>query len=197
METARNTIQKAKVKDSKLEVIYEEYFSEENYSNTIDKKCAQIIHADLQVSLDRLKPHLACICEMPEGSTIKSIYDCDLDDFSNYVVTGYSHGGSHESAGITIIGQKLLKSGKVLNLVTPFIKFEDTDAYHYAGELCSDIEACDYEVKEYLFNEKWGVKQLSLDFDEPESSSTGTISIEKPKKRSKKKNIHVELLEAV
>ena len=193
METAKNTIQKAKVKDSKLEVVYEEYFSEENYSNTIDKKCAQIVHSDLQASLDRLKPHLACICEMTEGNRIKSIYDCNLDDFSNYVVTGYSHGGSDESAGITIVGQKLLKSGKVLNLVTPFIQFEDTDAYYYAGELCADIEACDCEVKEYLFNEKWGIKQLSLDFDEPEGASTPVIRIEKSKKRSKKKNI--ELLE--
>jgi len=192
METAKNTIQKAKVKDSKLEVIYEEYFSDENYSNTIDKKCAQIVHADLQSSLDRLKPHLACICEMPEGNRIKGIYDCDLDDFSNYVVTGYSHGGSDESAGITIIGQKLLKSGKVLNLVTPFIQFEDTDAYHYSGELCADMEACDCEVKEYLFNEKWGIKQLSLDFDEPEGASTPAISIEKSKRGRKKK---IEILE--
>lgn len=184
MESAKNTIQKAKVKDSKLEVIYDEYFSEENYSNTIDKKCDQIIHKDLQASLDRLKPHLACICEMPERSRITNIYDLNPEDFSNYVVTGYSHGGSDESAGVTIIGQKLLKSGKVLNLVTPFIQFEDTDAYEYAGELYADIEACDSEVEEYLFNEKWGVKQLSLDFDEPENVSGIT---DKPKKRGRKK----------
>ena len=200
METAKNTIQKAKVKDSKLEVTYEEYFSEENYSNTIDKKCAQIIHVDLQTSLDRLKPHIACICEMPEASRITNIYDCDLADFDNYVVTGYSHGGSDESAGATIVGQKLLKSGKVLNLVTPFIQFEDTDAYYFAGELSADIEACDQEVKEYLFNEKWGIKQLSLDFDEPEGT---TVKVIEPKKRGRKKKGEAteesfeEILEAV
>jgi hypothetical protein len=193
MQTATNTIQKAKVKDQRLEVVYEEYFPAENYSNTIDKKCAQVVHADLQAAFNRLKPHLACICEMPEGNRITDIYDCNLDDFNNYVVTGYSHGGSSESAGITIVGQKLLKSGKVLNLITPFIQFEDTDAYQYAGELCSEIEACDCEVKEYLFNEKWGIKQLSLDFDEGEGTSE---SADKPKRRGRKKKVTVSVEEA-
>jgi hypothetical protein len=191
MQTATNTIQKAKVRDSRLEVIYEEYFSEENYSNTIDKKCAQVIHADFQESLDRLKPHLACICEMPEGNSIFDIYKCNLEDFKNYIVTGYSHGGSAESTGITIVGQKLLKSGKVLNLITPFIQFEDTEVYRFANDLSADIDACDHEVKEYLFDEKWGVKQLSLDFDTPEGV-TVEVNIEK-KKRGRKKKVEINL----
>ena len=187
MQTPTNTIQKAKIKDSRLEVIYEEFFSEENYSNTIDKKCAQIIHADLQTAFDRLKAHLAHICEMPEGKFI-NIYECDPSDFNNYVVTGYSHGGSAESAGVTIVGQKLLKSGKVLNLITPFIQFEDAEAYKFASDLLADIDACDNEVKEYLFDGKWGVKQLSLDFDAPEGL---TVEMNVGKKKRGKKKIEI------
>ena len=199
METAKNTLQKVKIKDGKLEVTYEEYFREENYSNTIDKKCAQMIHADFRIALDKLKPHLACICEMPEAEHVKSvgIYDVDEEKLNSYIITGYTHGGSDESAGVTIIGQKLLKSGKVLNLITPFIQFMDEDAYDFAGELSAEIEACDYEAEQYLFAEKWGVKQLSLDFDVPDDANV-SISVstsEKPKKRGRKKKIETSNLD--
>ena len=193
METAKNTLQKVKIKDGKLEVTYEEYFREENYSNTIDKKCAQMIHADFRIALDKLKPHLACICEMPEAEHVKSvgIYDVHDEKLNSYIITGYTHGGSDESAGVTIIGQKLLKSGKVLNLITPFIQFMDDDAYDFAGELAADIEACDYEAEQYLFAEKWGVKQLSLDFDVPDGVDLTIEASDKPKKRGRKKKAEI------
>lgn len=188
---AKNKIQKAKIKDYKLEAAYEEYFPEENYSNIIEKKCAQIAHADMQTAFDKLKVHLACVCEMPEAEAIKEfgVYDYPLDKLESYVITGYTHGGSDESAGVTIIGKKLLKSGKALNLISPFIQYEDADAYDFAGELYSDIEACDYEVDQYLFHEKFGIKQMSLDFDAPdEANLDGAESQpEKPKKRGRKK----------
>lgn len=193
METAKNEIQKAKVKDGQLTVIYEEVFTEENYSNTIDKKCSQTVHADLREAFDKLKLHLVSICEMPEFEQVKKhgIYDFNIEDnLNNYVVTGYSKGGSEESAGVVIIGQKLLGSGKVLNITTPFIQFEDEEAYEFSGDLYAHIEACDYEVAEYLFNEKWGVKQLDFEFDAPEEAflEDGEKSKEdKPKRKRKKK----------
>ena len=52
MEKAKNTIVKAKIKDSQLEVVYDEIFQEENYSNTITKKCSQIVHADMRNAFD-------------------------------------------------------------------------------------------------------------------------------------------------
>lgn len=190
---ATNKIQKAKIKDYKLEAAYEEYFPEENYSNIIEKKCAQIVHADMQAAFDKLKVHLVAICEMPEAEAIKEqgIYDYPLSKLDSYIVTGYTHGGSDESAGITIIGKKLLKSGKVLNLISPFIQYEDADAYVFAGELYADIEACDYEVEQYLFHEKFGIKQLSLDFDAPADADI-TVAPEKPKKRGRKKKAEIE-----
>lgn len=191
MEKAKNIIQKVKIKDGQLEAIYEEHFSSENYSNTITKKCSQIIHADFRDAVDMLKTHMVIVCEMPEAEVIKDvgIYDYSADELANYIVTGYSHGGSDESAGVVIVGQKLLKSGKVLNLITPFIQFEDSDAYMFAGELEVEISACDHEAIEYLFNEKYGIKQMSLDFDTPAEADIATTAEEapKPKKRGRKK----------
>lgn len=193
MELAKNEIQKAKIKDGQLTVTYEESFTEENYSNTIDKKCAQTVHADLRDAFDKLKLHLVSICEMPEIELIKKhgIYDLNIDEnLANYVVTGYSKGGNGESAGVVIIGQKLLNSGKVLNITTPFIQFEDEEAYEFSGDLYAHIEACDYEVEEYVFNEKWGVKQLDFDFDSPEEAfleDSKEKKAEKPKRKRKKK----------
>lgn len=197
-EQAKNIIQKAKIKDTKLEVVYEELFADENYSNTIEKKCAQIVHADLRQVFDKLKAHLVVVCEMPEADKINfnNIYDDYwAGTLDNYMIKGYSHGGSDESAGVTITGQKLLKSGQILNINTPFIKFEDEESYEFAGVLYTDIQACDYEVEQYLFHDKWGIKQLDFEFDAPEEAFLGEV-VEKPKKRkSKKKELVLESVE--
>lgn len=197
-EQPKYIIQKAKIKNSNLIVVYDESFTDEGYSNTIEKQCPQIVHADLRDRFDKLKVHLINVCEMPEASKINSsnIYDSDFKDFANYIITGYSHGGNDESAGVAITGQKLLKSGQVLNLNTPFIKFEDEETYEFAGVLYTDIQGCDYEVEEYLFNDKWGVKQLDFDFDAPEEAFMNEGE-EKPKKKrnSKKKKLAIEAAE--
>lgn len=191
MDFAKKTIEKVKLKNSQLDVNYEERFTEENYSNDIMKKCSQIIHSDLAKALDMLKPHLVYICEMPEAEILKEVglYDFNIERLDNYVITGYSHGGSDESSGIVIIGQKLLQSGKVLNLTTPFIQFADDEAYPFCQELKEDINTCDSEVYDYLFNQKWGVKQMNLDFDMPDDVNleVEVKEVEKPKRKRKKK----------
>jgi len=189
MENAKNEIIKASVKNDRCEVTYKETFKEANYSNEVSKKCEQIVHSDLRKSFDRLKLHLIYVCEQPEAVKIDSenLYELDLEQFSNYVVTGYSLGGSDENAGVTIIGQKLLQSGQVLNLISPFIKFEDIDSYQFAGELYADIKACSWEVSEYLFSEKWGIKQAEFDFDLPDGVEMEVSIPQQPKKQGRKK----------
>jgi hypothetical protein len=179
MDNVRNEIVKASVKNDRCEVTYKESFTEANYSNEVSKKCSQIVHVDMKKALDRLRLHLVMVCEQPEAVLVdfESIHQIDLEEFNNYVVTGYSIGGNDESAGVTIIGQKLLKSGSVLNLISPFIKFEDSDAYLFAGELYSDIQSCNYEVEEYLFAEKWGIKQQEFDFDVPEELQGAEVTV--------------------
>ena len=169
MENVRNEILKASVKNDRLEVTFKEEFTEANYSNEVSKKCSQIVHADLKAAFERLKMHMVVICEQPEAGLVdfETIHQFDIDQLDNYIVTGYTIGGNDESAGVTIIGQKLLKSGQVLNLIVPFTKFEDTENYAFAGELYADVQACNWEVTEYLFGEKWGIKQLEFDFDAP------------------------------
>ena len=179
MENVSNEIKKVSLKNERLDVTLEQEFKglDENGNDieTIDdvtRKCSQIVHKDLKAAFDKLKSHMVVICEQPEGQKVKStgIYDFNVDELDNYLVTGYSKGGSDEHAGVVIIGQKLLHSGQVLNLICPFSKFEDEDNYIFGGALSADIDACDHEVNEYLFNGKWGIVQQSFDFDTPEDA---------------------------
>ena len=169
MENVTNSIVKAAVKNDRCEVTFEENFTESNYTNTVTKKCSQIVHADLKKALDRLKIHMVAICEQKEADEVLENFDeYDVETLSGYLVTGFSIGGSDENLGVTLIGQKLLASGHVLNLIAPFTKYEDEDGYQYASELSADIEAACFEVEQYLFAEKWGIKQAEIDFDSPE-----------------------------
>jgi hypothetical protein len=180
MENVTNQIVKAAVKNDRCEVTFEENFTESNYSNNVTKKCSQIVHADLKKALDRLKIHMVIVCEQKEAEELlselhrddsdeamKYFEEFDTERLANYLVTGFSIGGSDENQGVTLIGQKLLASGQVLNLISPFVKYEDNDGYEFAAELSSDIEAACYEVEQYLFGEKWGIKQAQIDFDSP------------------------------
>lgn len=184
----KNEITKAKLKNEKLEVEFKERFEEDNYSNEVAKVCSQIVHSDLKKAFEMLKPHLVLLCEQAGQELLtrevieKYKQDDETEDIlKNYIVTGYSHGGQDESAGVTIVGQKLLKSGRVLNLVSPFISFagsEGVEEYNFADLLEVAVQGCDWEVEEYVFNDKFGLKQASLDFDTP---------AEKPKKEKKAK----------
>jgi len=185
-------IQKVKVKNNKLSADYIEKYLDANYSNEVTKVSEQFVHPDLLYALSRLKPHVVKICEMQEAAnvSIKDPSDEDLNDrLKNIVVTGYSKGGSDESAGVSIIAQKLLLSGQVLNIIVPFTKFldEQGDGYVYADDLKNEIGRCDYEVDAYLFGGKFGIKQEQFDFDTPEESDIETIDEDKPKKRGRRK----------
>lgn len=184
-------ITKVKVKNNQLTAEYTEKFVEANYQNSVTKSSAQFIHPDLRYALDRLKPHVAMICEMHEaqGVDISDPTDDDLNvKLKGIVVTGYSKGGSDESAGVSIQAQKLLKSGQVLNLSVPFTKYENEsgEGYPYGGELKEIVDRCDYETDAYLFEEKYGIKQESFDFDTPEESDiTGMEETPKTRKRGR------------
>jgi len=162
-----------------------------NYRNEVTKSSQQFVHPDLKYAMDLLKPHVAAICEFPEANKITDMSrptDEELEEtLKSYVVTGYSKGGSDESAGVTIIAQKILNSGQIFNITTPFTKYRDEtgDGYAYGEELEDVIRRCDYEVDAYLFEQKFGLKQETLDFDTPqESDITGE---DKPKRGRKKK----------
>lgn len=190
-------IQKVKVKNNQLAAEYTEKFVEANYRNSITKESEQFIHPDLGYALSRLKPHVVKICEMHEATMVNmaSPSDDDLNEkLKSIIVSGYSKGGSDESAGVSIQAQKLLKSGQVLNLSVPFTKYEDEtgDGYPYGAELKEIIDRCDYEVDAYLFEGKCGIKQESFDFDAPAESEITGQEEEKPKKRGRKKKTQIQ-----
>lgn len=168
MENVKTEIKKVSIKSDHLVVIYEERVG--NDSNQVTKDCGAIIHADLRTAFDAMKKHLVCLCEQMEGEmiTVQNFETFDLEKLSNYTITGITKGGSDDSEGVTIVGSKLLKTGKVLNIVSPFTKYEDE--YPFVDHLGLGVNECLYEVEQYLFNGKHGYKQKEIDFDIPEEA---------------------------
>jgi hypothetical protein len=191
LEAPLNGVKKVKIKNDQLTVEYTEKFADANYSNNVTKESEQYVHSDLKYAFGLLKPHVAAICEMPEAKKINVSEPSETDlnvTLDKIIVTGYSKGGTNENAGVCITAQRILKTGQILNITTPFTKFQDetVDGYGYGNELWQTVNRCDYEVDAYLFEGKWGIKQLSLDFDTPEGE-TAAATEEKPKKRGRKK----------
>lgn len=192
MEQAKINIKQAVIKKDRLNAVYNERFSEANYTDKVTKNCDQIIHTDLKDIFNRLKLHLVVLCEQPEAEKInKESFSSPgfAETLSNYIITGYSNDSNDGVNGITIMGEKLLQSGKVVDLKI-FVPFAD-EQYPFADELQIDAAACDGEVNAYLFEEKWGVRQERLDFecDTPQEAEAEIGRPEPPKnkmRRSKK-----------
>lgn len=193
---SRKTIKKVKLSGGGVEVTYSEYNSENDYTNDVSLKCPQIVHKDLSEAFDKLKSHVVLICEFPEKNLIgEHGIDGMPAEISNIIITGFTTGGSDESAGACIIAQRILPSGKVLNIVTPFMQYADEE-YIHAGELELAIECCVHETHLYLDESKFGAKQLDLDFDEGDSvdklvadaeMTNGHITLRKTSSRRKRK----------
>lgn len=188
METVKNEIKKAVIKKDRLNVVYNERYTEANYTNVISKACDQIVHHDLKEALSRLKLHLVVLCEQPEAKLVTKLSFSSpgfMETINNYVISGYSNDSVDGVNGISIMGAKLLQSGKVVDLKI-FVPMSD-EQYPFAEELQIDAAACDAEVESYLFEEKWGIKQEQLDFDS-DTPEDATIVEEKPKKRGRRSN---------
>lgn len=160
-------IKKAKIKKMSLEVEMEEIIFPENASpitNDVTKKSDQLIHEDLRAAFDKLKPHLVLICEQKYAKELSQMQDLksfDVNLLDNIQISGFVIGGD-DNSGVTIIGSKNIDLG-TLNIISPFVKY-DSD-YQHGNELAIAIDACVYEVEQYLFEGKCAVKQMELPFD--------------------------------
>ena len=117
MEQAKNEIKKAVVKKDRLNVVYNERFSEANYTNVINKSCDQIIHSDLREAFIRLRLHLVVLCEQPEASNInKDSFSSPgyAETLENYIITGYANDSVDGVSGITIKGLNFFSPVKLL-----------------------------------------------------------------------------------
>ena len=116
--------------------------------------------------INELIPHLAFLCEQKEADGKDSIDELPEEIFSTFEVTGYTVSGSDDNEGVVLVGKRFLKSKKVLNLIAPFTMFNnENEEYKHAFELQQAIEACNYEVEQYLTAKKWAVVQQELPFD--------------------------------
>lgn len=160
-------ILKAKVtKDNTLTASYRD----ENGTTTVEGK--NLVTNDLKDTFNALVAHLAFLCEQKEADGKECLEDLPKGIDKKLEVTGYTIGGEDDSRGVTLIGKRFLKSNKVLNLNSPFTKFDDeNEPYQFAFELEQAVEACSYEVNEYLFNKKWKVVQQELPFEEETPAS--------------------------
>ena len=156
-------ILKAKVtKDNTLVATFK---NEHDDTVTIEGK--NLVTKDLLQTFSALVPHITFLCEQREAYRLERMDELPNEIYTNLDVTGYSVGGSADSEGVTLIGKRFLGTKKVLNLCAPFTMFEsENEEYTYAFELKEAIEACSFEVEEYLFNKKWAVVQQELPFNE-------------------------------
>lgn len=136
----------------------------------------KLAHPDAIHAFDLLRGHLAIICDQREAfeKTLEELDD-DTESINKFKVTGFSIGGTGDSEGVTLIGQKKLSRGRVLNLPSPFTKyFDENDPYEYGHELSATVAHAADEVNKYLDGKIAPSAQPELPFngekeaDEPE-----------------------------
>lgn len=166
-------IKKAKiVHESFLEAEYtiSEKNGDNSVSSTINLSSNKIIHNDLKEAFNKLTAHLGMLTELVSDALV------DRDDFysdgsfETLEVRSFSIGGEDEHEGVTISGFKKLRGKRILNLNTPFTKFDpekDTSGYLFLHELYYDVQQCINEVVLYIQGKQAPDPQLKL-FSEEE-----------------------------
>jgi hypothetical protein len=128
---------KAKLKNQLLYAEFTEQHDEEASPRAFTMQGTELVHPDLQHRLAHLIPHLCLLTEQltespnfwPENEATEL-----PEHFASFSVTGFAMGRGQ--AGVTLTGQRELHGGKVLNLTSPYLAFEDENAtYAYPGQL--------------------------------------------------------------
>lgn len=141
-------------------------FEDDQFTNEGTKKCTWDVHNDLKLLLDKLKPHLALMCEQIEETEMVDLWH-EHPLMSKIKVTGYVIGGEGEHEGVTLIGRRQLAHNRVLNLITPFTKWEDEhNGYMYSHDVKTIITDLELEVIEYMNGKKAPSLQQKLEFPE-------------------------------
>lgn len=161
------TIQKVKLKDQHLTCEFTEQRTQDAPPRAFALTCAEQVHPDLPHALSRLVPHL---CLLAEQLTETPDYWPDESEelpalFESFTVTGFSMG--RHQGGVTLIGQRELTGGRVLNLTTPYQSFDDEQAsYSYTGLLETTLAVALAEVEAALRGKCTDYRQLDL-FEQP------------------------------
>lgn len=156
---------------------------------------ANIVHKDLKQAMQGIIPHLALITEQREAYNVKlkTLQDQRITDdtdniYKRLTVDSLSFGDGERKVSVT--GSRILTKSGVISLTTPNVCLDDDEQYEYFNELSLDLDGVKYEVKEYIENRKWGVKQAEIDFKDidPYKVEAGDVPVAdaKPKKRGRK-----------
>jgi len=179
------TIKKAQIKNgTTLSVEYSEQVK--NGVENIKKDCTPPIHDDLRRAFGRLNIHLGLLTEQvreDESSALvpvqygfndEPVEDTEmynLDNINHAIAkelecTGFTIGGTGDSEGVCLIGNRRLRAARVINLVSPFQKWSnDVYEYDYVNGLAEHIDNCKAEVHAYLFEGKQAPDpQMELSF---------------------------------
>lgn len=140
--------------------------------NEITLKGKNTVHVDLKARLAALIPYFAELTEQKEADR----YDWDnpdseinLDLLRRLDVSGVSLGGDDNCPIATLTGRRTLMSSKVLNLNTPPTDLNaDDSGWPRADDFRFAIDAFFYEVKEYITERKWAIKQTEFNFENEE-----------------------------
>ena len=161
------SIQKVRLKDQHLTCEFTEQRTDDAPPRAFALTCAEHVHPDLTHRLSRLVPHL---CLLAEQLSETPDYWPDAAEelpalFEQFTITGFSM-GRHQS-GVTLIGQRELTGGRVLNLTTPYQSFDDEQGnYPYAPLLETELLEALAEVEAALRGKCTDYRQLDL-FEQP------------------------------
>ncbi|GAB3838680.1 hypothetical protein [Hymenobacter jeollabukensis] len=160
------SVQKAKVKDGQLSCEFTEQRAADATRRAFALTCHEQVHPDLLHALTRLVPHLCLLTEQLHETP--DFWPDEAEElptlFRSFAVTGFSL--SKDSAGITLIGRRELAGGKVLNLTSPHVAFDDetSGAYSYAGLLETAAQQAVAEVEAALRGKCAPDRQLLLSY---------------------------------
>ena len=172
------TIQKAKLKDQHLTCEFTEQRTEGAPARAFALTCQEQVHADLSHRLSRLVPHLCLLTE--QLAETPDFWPDEAEElpagFQPFTVTGFSMGKGQ--AGVTLIGQRQLTAGKVLNLTTPYVSFQDETeaAYPYAPLLETELGEALAEVEAALRGKCTEYRQLDL-FEPAADTTTADVPL--------------------
>lgn len=158
------TVQKAKIKDGQLTCEFTEQRTAEAPPRAFALTCHEQVHPDLLHCLSGLVPHLCLLTE--QLAETPDFWPDEAEElparFHPFAVTGFSL--SRDGAGVTLTGHRALSGGKVLNLASPHVAFDDEtpDAYSYAGLLETAVDQVLAEVEAALRGKCAPDRQLDL-----------------------------------
>lgn len=119
-------IKKIKIKSGLAEI----QFTLEKSKNleTFTYSSTALIHKDFAEAMQGLADFFKALTEQ----------ECENN---RLLITGITFGGYDEHAGVVIVGQRKLAANRVLNLVSPFVKFDDIAPQNQDLITCCTLEA--------------------------------------------------------